>query len=133
VFGFRSTKVPNNVDWAAVRGVPDFYLNIPPMPDLRELWDYVAPHKPIVLTSIPSSVEEARANKHDWVRKHLGDKQPVICCRSSEKCLHARPGDILIDDWEKHRQLWINKGGRWVTHTSASDTISQLRGLGVEV
>jgi hypothetical protein len=28
-----------------------------------------------------------------------------------EKCLHVSPGDILIDDWEKYRDLWAAKGG----------------------
>ncbi|CAH2600993.1 conserved protein of unknown function [Rhodovastum atsumiense] len=131
VFGYRPDKLADNVDWQKVRAVPGFYLNLPPMPDMRELWAAVAPHDPIVLTGVPPSVREAPDNKRAWVRKYLGSHVEVRCCRSKEKCLHAAPGDILIDDWEKYKALWIGKGGRWITHTSASTTIRALRTLGV--
>jgi len=44
---------------------------------------------------------------------------------------HAEPGDILVDDWEKYRHLWIARGGRWVTHRSAEESVRELRALGV--
>lgn len=133
VFGYRSDKLADNVDWSAVRGVKDFYLNIPPMPDMRELWEFVSQQvkKPIILTGVPSSVAEAPDNKRAWVRKHLGDDVVVKCCPSKDKSLFAAPGDILIDDWEKYRNLWISRGGRWITHTSAESSINQLLKLGV--
>jgi hypothetical protein len=131
VFGYRSDKLADNVDWKAVRAVKDFYLNIPPMADLHELWGYIWKHSPIVLTGIPISVEEAADNKRAWVRKHLGPDVEVRCCMSKEKCLHAAPGDILIDDWDKYRQLWLDKGGRWITHRSAAETIDELWKLGI--
>src|ERR1700727_2895615 len=99
VFGARSEKISDDVDWAKVRVVKDFYLNIPPMADMPILWDFIGRLKPIVLTGVPSSAEEAASNKRGWVTKHLGDHVEVRCCLSEEKCLHAEPGDILIDDW----------------------------------
>jgi hypothetical protein len=131
VFGVRADKQADNVDWRAVRAVPDFYLNLPPMSDMRELWDYVKPYKPIVLTGVPASVKEAPMNKIAWVEKHLGAGVPVICCRSKDKFRQALPGDILIDDWEKHRHLWEGAGGVWITHRSASETITALRARGI--
>ncbi len=131
VFGFRSDKLLDNVDWEKVRTVKDFYLNIPPMADMPELWDFIGRHRPIVLTGVPSSVAEAPDNKRAWIAKHLGPNVPVVCCASKEKCLHAKPGDILIDDWEKYRAKWINAGGRWITHTSADNTIIQLLDFGI--
>jgi hypothetical protein len=76
----------------------------------------------------PWSVVEASDNKRLWARRWLGDTE-VRTGRSSEKCLHARPGDILIDDWEKYRKKWEKAGGVWITHTSAKSTIEQLRSL----
>jgi hypothetical protein len=131
VFGFRSDKLLDNVDWAAVDRIKDFYLNIPPMPDLKALWDFISPLQPIVLTGVPAAVEVAADNKRGWVRRNLGGHVEVRCCPSRDKCLHARPGDILIDDWEKYRHLWEAKGGRWITHTSAEDTIDALTRLGI--
>jgi hypothetical protein len=130
-FGYRPDKTADTADWNKVRNCAGFYERLPPMPDAHELWAFVAPYRPIVLTGVPWSVEEAPANKRAWVRKHLGEHVEVRCCKSAEKCRHAQPGDILIDDWEKYRHLWIAAGGRWVTHRSAAESIRELRALGV--
>jgi len=73
VFGWRPEK-EDNVDWAAVREVEDFYLNIPPMADLHLLWARIERYQPIVLTGVPKEIAEAPANKRAWARKHLGTK-----------------------------------------------------------
>jgi hypothetical protein len=131
VFGFRPDRILDNVDWDAVDRVKDFFLNIPPMPDLKVLWDFVSPLQPIVLTGVPSAIHVAADNKRAWVRRHLGAHVEVRCCPSKEKCLHAQASDILVDDWEKYRHLWEAKGGRWITHTSAENTIQSLMRLGI--
>jgi hypothetical protein len=129
-FGYRSDKLLDNVNWASIAGVPNFYANIPPMKDLPVLWRYIADFEPIVLTGVPYSVPEAPENKKSWVRKNLGPHVEVRCCPSKEKYKHATPGDLLIDDWEKYRNLWVQAGGVWITHTSAEETVGQLRRLG---
>ena len=126
VFGFRSDKLLDNVDWKKVRAYPNFYRDIPPMADLNVLWNELAPYSPIVLTGIPDSVAEAAVNKREWVDKVLGRDVSMIACRSKEKALYCRPGDILIDDWEKYRDLWVAAGGRWITHVSAAESIRAL-------
>lgn len=126
VFGIRASKLADNVDWKKVRAVDGFYRNMPPMADLSTLWARIEGYRPIVLTGVPHSVEEASENKRDWVRRHLGDHVQVICCRSSDKSMHMQPGDVLIDDWEKYRNLWIAKGGIWITHRSATETVAVL-------
>jgi hypothetical protein len=133
LFGVRPDKVLDNVDWTRVRGVPGFYADIPPMKDMPELWDFVSrlSPRPIVLTGVPRSVEEAPDNKRAWARRHLGETVEVRCCKSRKKSLHCKPGDILIDDWDKYRHLWLAKGGHWITHTSAADTIAQLLEMGL--
>lgn len=128
VFGFRSDKLLDNVDWKAVRDTPDFYLNIPPMPDLPLLWSFIEPFRPIILTGVPWSVKEAASNKQAWVDRHLPGTE-IRCCLSKEKYLHAQTGDILIDDWDKYRHLWVEAGGRWITHISATNTIEALKQL----
>lgn len=131
VFGRRASKLADDVDWDAVRGVRGFYESIPPMTDMPFLWAYLWRHKPVVLTGIPESVPEAADNKKAWVRRWIGPHVDVLCCRSSQKSQYAHPGDVLIDDWEKYRHLWIAKGGRWITHTSAAETIDALRDIGL--
>lgn len=130
-FGIKPCKIKDNVDWKAVRKVRGFYENLPPMDDMLELWGHIEKYQPIVLTGVPSSVEEAPENKRAWVRKNLGEHVEVRCCASKDKALHAIPGDILIDDWKKYQHLWELKGGIWITHTSAENSISELKAMGI--
>ena len=115
----------------AVRCVKDLYANLSPTADFEELWARIERHRPIVLTEIPSSVAEAADNKRAWGRKYLGEHVEVRCCWSREKFHHAAPGDVLIDGWEKYRNLWIKAGGRWITHVSAADTARLLTEIGM--
>lgn len=120
-------KKVHNVNWKLVRAHEGFYADLPPMPDFEELWSELAGHDPILLTGVPDNVPEAMDNKRAWVDKHIGKHQRMIGCRSKHKCLHGKPGDILIDDWEKHKHHWLAMGGIWITHISATDTIHHLK------
>ncbi len=131
VFGWRPSKAEDNVDWDAVRAVNGFFADIPPMADLPRLWARIERYRPIVLTGVPPLVEEAADNKRAWVTKNLGAHVEVRCCQSREKWQHANPGDILIDDWIKYKQLWLAAGGRWITHRSAEETIADLNAMGL--
>lgn len=132
-FGERPCKLRDNVNWSAIRAAKDFYLDIPPMADFFDLWSYVKDKNPTFLTGIPNKeqVPEAEWNKRAWIARMVGRHVPVIACRSKEKCLHARPGDILIDDWTKYKHLWEAQGGIFIVHTSAASTIAQLKALGI--
>lgn len=132
-FGHRPSKHDDQahaVDWELVRQTPGFYRDLPPMEDFHELWDYASHFKPIVLTGVPRSVEGAKSNKREWVDHWLGVDTPMIGCPSRDKSLYLTPGDVLVDDWEKYKDLWIAAGGRWITHTSAAQSIYSLKQLG---
>jgi hypothetical protein len=130
-FGMETNKKLDNADWKLVREHRNFYLTMPPMQDMWPLWSYIEKYNPIILTGIPESVSEATNNKTAWAFKHFGPNANIICCRSSVKSLHCKPGDILIDDWEKYMKRWTDKGGVWITHTSAQDTINKLGRMGL--
>lgn len=129
VFGIVANKNIDNVDWKAVREKKDFYRHIPPMHDMQELWNGIKKYNPTILTGVPRSVEEAPRNKRDWIASHLGPEVQVITCPSSQKFLFCQPGDILIDDWEKYRHLWVGAGGFWITHISAKSSLEALENL----
>src|SRR5579864_8315323 len=97
--GVRPDKEADNVDWELVRRTPDFYLHLPPMPDFPALWARISRYDPIVLTGVPKSVTEASYNKRAWVKLYLPNTL-VISTQSSKKATYARPGDVLIDDWD---------------------------------
>jgi hypothetical protein len=130
--GYRSMigpmggKEADDVDWKLVRGYSGFYASLPPMPDFQELWAALEPHNPIILTGVPSDVPEATENKRAWAAKHIGPHARMIGCKSRDKCLHGKRGDVLIDDWEKYKHLWLGMGGYWITHLSAAESIELL-------
>lgn len=119
-----------DVDWELVGQQDAFYASLPPMPDYRLLWDHAAPYSPIIITGVPWSIRTVDAEKRAWVRRHLGPQVQVITCPSKDKSRYMERGDLLVDDWEKYRHLWVGRGGRWITHTSAANTIRQLREMG---
>lgn len=128
-FGVNTSIVKDAVDWGLVKQKKGFYASLPPMPDFDLLWRGVERYNPIILTGVPNSLrEEATSNKREWVDIHIGKDQPMIACPSAEKSLHMIPcmHNIIIDDWEKHKDKWIKKGGIWITHTSAEDSLDQL-------
>ena len=127
-FGKVPTR-PGGTDWKAIRVHEGFYAGIPPMPDMNVLWGYLRPHKPIVLTGIPSNVPEAKANKQEWIKKYLPLDTKVIYCQAKNKYKNCLPGDLLIDDYDKHKQAWLSAGGLWIDHTSAKFTCAQLYAL----
>lgn len=130
-FGIETSRDLDNIDWALVNTVPNFFESIPLMDDALMLWSYVVHHNPVILTGVPKEVTVATLNKVAWVRTHLGEGIPVICCRSHAKWECCKPGDVLIDDWEKYQDRWLKAGGVWITHTSARDTIAKLKEIGL--
>lgn len=102
------------------------------MPDAQELWDYVRPYKPTILTATGPDYEYATREKTIWVKNNLPGHGDIITVRrSAEKANHATPTSILIDDRMVSIGPWTKRGGIGIRHTSASDTITQLRQLGV--
>lgn len=129
--GKRPSKATDSVDWQLVKKKPNFYRDLPEMADALTLWTYVSQRSPIILSGVPTIVPSAAQDKRLWVRKLFGPQVPVICCKSKDKSLHMSAGDVIIDDWDKYRHLWVARGGVWVTHTSADDSIAQLKKLGL--
>jgi len=125
-FGKFGGKDADDVDWSKVRAISGFYSSLPPMPDFDVLWKAIVPYQPTILTGVPSEVPEAAENKREWATKYVGPHVDIITCKSREKCLHGKPGDILIDDWEKYKHLWISMGGVWITHVSATESVRLL-------
>jgi 5'(3')-deoxyribonucleotidase len=127
IAGAPPNKLLDNVDWRKIVAAPGFYAEIPPMPDMEAFWAYITTFPDVViLTGVPTSVPKAADDKRAWVTKHLGAHVKMIACKSREKCLYAKPGDVLVDDWEKYRANWLKAGGVWITHTSAAESIAAL-------
>ncbi len=112
------------------------------MPDGKQLWDYISPYNPYILTApsvnhdLPADVKyklshnESKQGKTEWV-KRLDNMRELKFKASKFKKDLSKKGRILIDDRKPTIDGWNLKGGIGILHTSADDTIKQLQKLGV--
>jgi hypothetical protein len=121
--------------WERLYATKEFFYSLDPLPDAFELVRGVEKlgYHPTILTGIPKPREHqlssvpAADQKRKWVKKHLGPEYEVITCRSVNKCLHIeRRGDVLIDDWQKYMTKWEDRGGKFILHSFAKDSLEQL-------
>lgn len=115
--------------WHQLENTPDFFTNLNPMTDAFDLVDAVKHLNPIILTGRPRGIW-AEEQKLKWRDKYFPELEMIVC-RSRDKKKYAKPGDVIVDDWKKWRHLWVEAGGIWVLHTSAQNSIYELKELGV--
>lgn len=108
-----------------------FFEEMEMMPDAAELWEFlVAIPVPKIICSATGYIATAGSEKREWVRRHLGAETAataIFVRESRMKAEHATPTRILIDDRNKSIGPWVDRGGIGVLHTSARDTIEQLK------
>jgi hypothetical protein len=106
-----------------------FWSGMEWMVDGKQLWTYIKKYNPTLL-SAPSNDSTSRLGKKQWVQKHL-PKSKLILSKASEKKNYSGKSHILIDDRMDNIQDWRNEGGIGILHTSTTDTIQQLKKLGL--
>ena len=106
-----------------------FWAGLKWMPGGQQLWDYIKPFNPQLL-SAPSREQSSRIGKHVWV-KHKIPGTKLILRYAKQKQELATPESILIDDRQINIDQWEAAGGIGILHTSAANTISQLKKLGL--
>ena len=112
------------------------------MPDGKQLWDYISPYNPYILTApsvnhdLPADVKykfshnESQQGKTNWV-KRLDNMRELKFKASKFKQDLSKKGRILIDDRKPTIDGWNSKGGIGILHTNTADTIKQLQKLGI--
>lgn len=110
--------------WSRLARAPDFYGQLPLMPDAERLFSGVRHLAPVILTGCPRG-GWAEPQKQRWAARHFPGT-PIITCMAADKRRHGRPGDILIDDTLTHRHLWEQAGGRFIHHRSARGSLVRL-------
>jgi 5'(3')-deoxyribonucleotidase len=80
------------------------------MPNGRQLWSFIQPYNPIILTS-PSEDNTSRLGKRIWVREHLVPAPPVEFRFGEAKSDFANENAILIDDKPSNLEAFASKGG----------------------
>ena len=87
-----------------------FWVGMGWMPQGKQLWDFIKPYEPHLLTS-PSKNNTSRLGKNLWVRNNLSPKPKTIFAYSADKQRYANENSILIDDKKSNVKAWIAKGG----------------------
>ena len=119
----------------------DFFLRLPPMQDANQLWGFIGKYEPFMLTAAPSAKRgpiaiRAADDKTKWMKRWFGLSanmmRPVMRKNKANFAKDGRDGrpNLLIDDHLGNIQEFRKKGGIGVHHTSASNTIKQLKDIG---
>jgi len=106
-----------------------FWVGMPWMPDGLEYWDYIKQYDPTLL-SAPSRDESSKLGKRLWVKNNISGAKLVLAY-AQDKQKYAAPNHILIDDRLSNIEQWRSQGGIGILHTSAINTIEQLKELGL--
>ena len=112
-----------------------FWVGIPQMSDAQQLIDFVSKYDYEMLTA-PSLKKQSLMGKGLWMinqtKKGLFPSKPKVNYKSAKnKKDFAAPNNILIDDKPSTIDSWNAAGGIGILHTSAANTISQLKKLGL--
>ena len=110
--------------WKRLAGAKNFYGSLPEMPDARLLFDAVKHLKPTILTGLPLG-SWAAPQKVAWAAEHFPGV-PIVTCLARDKHKHMHPGDVLVDDREKHRDAYEAHGVVFLHHKNAEDSLRRL-------
>jgi hypothetical protein len=106
-----------------------FWRGMPWMSEGRELWDYIKPYKPTLLTA-PSWHNSSKEGKQLWVDDHISGT-PIVFKQADKKSDLSGPNKILIDDREDTIINWKHKNGIGILYTSTKQVINDLKQLGI--
>jgi hypothetical protein len=111
---------------------PTFWQNLPPMPDYLHLIEFVRVYDPYILSATPCWEDPyVYIGKRAWIQQYVGIPQErVHIVHKSEKknfAVHGNIPNLLIDDREDNVQHFIEAGGHGILHTSANNTIRELK------
>lgn len=124
---WRKIKYVNNI---APNEAVSLWSNLEWMSDGKKLWSYIAQYNPIILSS-PGTESRLiiEAGKTRWIRKNLKPEPSYIFEPDKWKHAAGKPGiqNILIDDSAHKLNPWMEHDGIGILHTSAADTIKQLK------
>jgi len=109
----------------------EFWSQMEWMPNGRQLWDFIQPYGPKILTS-PSEDNTSRLGKRLWVKENLVPAPEVLFRFGDAKSDFANENTILIDDKPSNLAAFAGKGGiaLEVKDGEIQSVINALRELG---
>lgn len=114
-----------------------FWAGIPVMDGAKQLVDFAKDYDYELLTA-PSNKKQSLIGKSVWVKKHTGDifpTKPKVNFKKARNKHLIKPEltkyDILVDDRASTIDNWNNAGGTGILYKNISQTISDLKKLGL--
>lgn len=109
----------------------EFWSGMDWMPNGKQLWSFIQPYNPIILTS-PSRQNTSRLGKRMWIKDHLIPAPPVEFRFGEAKSDFANEKTILIDDKPSNLLAFAAKGGiaLEVKDGEIQSVINKLKELG---
>lgn len=138
-YNLRVMSCSDEEMWAAINHYEanhgEWFFDLPLMPDALELWNYVKPYTPQILTATGRAYETAAPQKVRWYGEtpfHLPPERVITVRKSEMKAAYAHPNAILIDDnFTRSITSWTNAGGIGILHSNARLTIAELKHYGM--
>lgn len=114
----------------------DLYAKLPKMSDADKLWKFISKYNVHILTAYPSAKrgkisKTSQKDKVNWMKTNFGfSSSKINLVLRAEKKNFANANSLLIDDMMKNVKEFEENGGIGVHHTSAANTIKQLKKIG---
>ena len=103
-----------------------FWANMDWAPGGRQLWDYLKPYHPIILTN-PGEFKFAKAGRISWIDKNIPG---TPCFFEEEKWRYVEDkSSILVDDFLSNTDPWIAKGGSAILYKNFEQTKKEFEAL----
>lgn len=122
--------------WSIITKQSKFWKNLKWLRDGHKLWEFIAPYNPHICSHATEHMPTCYPEKIQWIKENLGintDERIHVVRNRGDKKLFAQSNgkpNLLIDDYEKNCNEFIAAGGLAILHTSAANTISELKKLG---
>ena len=117
-------KYSQRTFWDTIQSKGKFFKELPLMKEAMAIFNTVAHRRPLILTGVPRG-NWAEPQKKAWGRKNFPGT-PMITCFAKDKSMYCQPGDILVDDRDKYRNLWEEAGGTFIHYKPGGDSLVEL-------
>jgi len=125
LFGKNPDELEQGLMWSQIRKTDGFFENLEWMEGGKFLWNSIKKYHPIILTGCPNG-NWAEEQKLKWCARELGDNIRVITCKTKDKDKYCIQNSILIDDRDKNKSKWEQHFSKFILHTNAISTISEV-------
>lgn len=121
--------------WEIISREKNFWLNLPWLKDGKDLWNFISPYKPHILSAVTRSMPSCEPEKRLWIQKNLGinkaERIHLVDRKDKKRYAISKDGkpNILIDDFVKNCSEFVAAGGYAIVHRSARQTIKELKDL----